>query len=246
MTQITGFLQNYYKFSLVLMLLVLSACASQRPPVLIPFDDGEYWVLGDDLVFTIRETGQRIVVPRGFVTDFASVPRVFWSFFPKHGVYSRAAIVHDFLYWQQQCTREQADELFDIVMEDSDVDTTSRLTIYAAVRVWGDDAWEANAEAKEAGYIRVIPERYLNFPVKTHWEDYREFLRKMLDDNERVEEFPVGTPPPYCEALQQKEAAPGETQPDAREPDSGEEPAEDQDQPTVPENLPVPESAIGA
>ena len=36
-----------------------------------------------------------IVVPVGFVTDFASVPRAFWSLYPPTGPWAPAAIVHD-------------------------------------------------------------------------------------------------------------------------------------------------------
>ena len=235
------FLTTIYRWLVFFLLITLAGCASQRPPTLIPFDDGEFWVLGSDLVFSIRDTGQRIVVPRGFVTDFASVPRVFWTIFPKHGEYTRAAIVHDYLYWEQQCTREQADELFEIVMEDSEVDTTSRYTIYAAVRVWGGGAWEGNEQAKKDGYVRVIPERYINFPLKTHWRDYREFLRKMLDEKEREEEFPSTATPAYCKALQEKQTVPEDTVTEPL-PEKDDEP-EDLPQP---EDMPVPESAIGA
>lgn len=235
------------KFVCLFMVLFVAACATQRPPTLTPFGDGEYWVLGNDLIFNIRDTGQRIVVPRGFVTDFASVPRVFWTFFPKHGEYTRAAIVHDFLYWEQKCSRDQADELFDIVMEDSEVDSTTRFSIYAAVRVWGGDAWDDNTEAKQQGYVRRIPEHYINFPVKTKWANYREFLRQMIDDSARVEEYPNNVTPTYCSALQEKEAAPEDL---GQEPtqDAGEEPEEfpEPDPEVAPESKPVPESAIGA
>lgn len=242
MRLVLKFLYKNVRWSVLAVVFVMAACTTARPPTLIPFDDGEYWVLGNDLVFTIRHTGQRIVVPRGFVTDFASVPRIFWTFFPKHGEYTRAAIVHDYLYWQQQCTRSQADELFDIVMEDSDVDTTSRFTIYAAVRVWGDDAWDGNQQAKKEGYIRIIPEQYINFPIKTRWADYREFLRKMLEDYEREEEHPLSEPPSYCKALEEKEAEQPEQAVDG-EPENDEETEEPEIQP---EPVPVPESAIGA
>lgn len=223
------------KLACLLLALTIAGCAVQQPPTLIPFDDGEYWVLGNDLVFPIRDTGQRIVVPRGFVTDFASVPRIFWTFFPKHGEYTRAAIVHDFLYWEQRCNREQADELFDIVMEDSDVDSTSRFTIYAAVRVWGSSAWEENAEARAKGYIRVIPEAYINFPVKTHWVDYREFLHQMVEDSERREMSYSKAVPGYCNALQEKD---GERPAVVPEPDD--EPEQ------IPSPQPALESGIGA
>lgn len=230
-------LVRLYKFCLTIVLVSIGACTTPQPPSLIPFDDGEYWVLGNPLVFTIRETGQRIVVPRGFVTDFATVPRIFWTFFPKHGEYTRAAIVHDYLYWQQACTREQADELFDIVMEDSEVDSTSRFTIYAAVRVWGDDAWEENAKAKEVGYFRIIPERYMGFPVKTRWEDYREFLHKMQEGREKENEFPLNSPPSYCQALQDKDE---QTEPAAvpAVEDAGEETGIPTETPPVDESIP--------
>ena len=44
-------------------------------------------------------TGPWVVeIPNGFITDFASVPRLFWNIFPPIGNYRNAAIVHDYLY----------------------------------------------------------------------------------------------------------------------------------------------------
>jgi hypothetical protein len=42
--------------------------------------------------------GVEVVVPEGFVTDFASIPRLFWSIAPPYGWYAEAAVVHDLLY----------------------------------------------------------------------------------------------------------------------------------------------------
>ena len=39
-----------------------------------------------------------VVVPAGFATDFASVPRAFWRLLPPFGEYMLAAVVHDYLY----------------------------------------------------------------------------------------------------------------------------------------------------
>jgi hypothetical protein len=36
-----------------------------------------------------------VVVPRGFVSDGASVPRAMWSIYPPFGKYLEAAVVHD-------------------------------------------------------------------------------------------------------------------------------------------------------
>ena len=46
------------------------------------------------------DDGFPIVIPKGFVTDFASIPRLMWSIpgFSPHGVLLCASIVHDFFY----------------------------------------------------------------------------------------------------------------------------------------------------
>ena len=42
-------------------------------------------------------SGESIEVPAGFVSDLASVPRIFWPFLPPDGDYSQAAVLHDWL-----------------------------------------------------------------------------------------------------------------------------------------------------
>ncbi|MGT3199083.1 DUF1353 domain-containing protein, partial [Yersinia enterocolitica] len=53
-----------------------------------------------------------IKVPTGYVTDLASVPRVFWALFPPHGRYAKAAIIHDYLYDNALRTKKEADKIF--------------------------------------------------------------------------------------------------------------------------------------
>ena len=50
-----------------------------------PFSEGEYWMLTERLDYEIRDTGIRVEVPPGFVTDFASIPQPFWSVLPTWG-----------------------------------------------------------------------------------------------------------------------------------------------------------------
>lgn len=58
------------------------------------------WELRDSVSYRIVDTPESEVVnvPPGFRTDFASVPRPFWSIVSPWGRHGRAAIVHDFLY----------------------------------------------------------------------------------------------------------------------------------------------------
>ena len=83
-----------------------------------------------------------ITVPTGFLTDGASVPRVFWNIFDPFGPFFPAGIIHDFLYSRASdhhfdCDRATADRLFKEAMFNSGIGWVTRETIYRAVRIGG-------------------------------------------------------------------------------------------------------------
>lgn len=95
-------------------------------------------------------------VPKGFVTDFASVPRPFWSIFPPDGKYAYAAVLHDWLYWTQDQSKEAADMIFRSAMDDLTITDSQAKVLYQAVNIFGGSAWRKNAELKKAGEKRVL------------------------------------------------------------------------------------------
>jgi uncharacterized protein DUF1353 len=98
----------------------------------------------------------RVDVPVGFITDFASVPRIFWSVLPRDGRYTYPAIVHDYMYWVQKEPRSLADEIFKIGMEEFGIDFVTVNAIYWSVRAAGGWAWDDNAALKKRGERRII------------------------------------------------------------------------------------------
>lgn len=50
-----------------------------------------------DAALAYKLDGRSFVVPRGFVTDFASVPKFLWWLFGPTGLWTWAAILHDWL-----------------------------------------------------------------------------------------------------------------------------------------------------
>ncbi|EAA2596645.1 hypothetical protein DNM18_25345, partial [Salmonella enterica subsp. enterica] len=40
-----------------------------------------------------------IEVPKGFITDHATIPRIFWILLPPDGRYAKAAIIHEIASW---------------------------------------------------------------------------------------------------------------------------------------------------
>jgi hypothetical protein len=115
-----------------------------------PLPDGRTWVIRRDFGYDIGEegSGDTIDVPIGFKTDFASVPRILWSLIPRWGKYGNAAVVHDFLYWDQKLTRKKCDELFLEAMCVLNVSLPQRKLIYYAVRLFGWYAWSRNRRNK--------------------------------------------------------------------------------------------------
>ena len=157
----------------------LDAAAQQPiPPVdFRPFSDGMHWIVREPLTYTIGISSDSITVPVGFVTDFASIPQALQSIIRANGPYILPAVVHDYLYWKQTCTRQQADQILLLGMIENQVREIHRSAIHGAVTVAGGFAWADNAKEREAGLVRILPADRMRVPVNTSWPDYRQRLK---------------------------------------------------------------------
>lgn len=123
-------------------------------------DNGENYEILDDFVYYRDNNARvRLKVNAGYVTDFASVPRIFWSIFPPFGKYTKAAVLHDMLCdaylekktWsyvltddsdvtieerERLITRKEADLIFKEAMEAIKVPKVTRWFLYTSVRVY--------------------------------------------------------------------------------------------------------------
>ena len=163
---------NVYE-SATLKLQVLNGHSPIEPPAMRNFWDGDNWMLVEDLRYVVGQGPNVLVVPRGFVTDFASVPRGLRSILGPTGPYGMAAVIHDWLYWRQDCSRAQADRIFDRAMRESRVSRYVRAALYLAVRVKGGPAWDLNRRDRERGLVRRVPPPDDRVPANTSWRTYR-------------------------------------------------------------------------
>jgi len=186
-----------------LQVVVALLCATtvspgqQTPPspLVRAFGDNKFWIVAEEMSYVIGSTKERIVVPKGFVTDFASIPQALWSIgLSPYGQYSRAAIIHDYLYWSRGCTRAQADRLLLIAMKESNVGRFDEFAVYKGVDKGGNSAWNANAIERKAGLPRIVPENYLR-PADSNikWPAYRKILVKQGIQDPKFEQNPT-----YC------------------------------------------------
>jgi hypothetical protein len=98
------------------------------------------WQLTSDLIFDGAR--EQFRVPAGFVTDFASVPRLLWWLVPPFGEHTRSAVLHDWLYHAKVVDRRDADGLFLRCMRMESVPAWRRFAMHAAVRIFGWWAWK--------------------------------------------------------------------------------------------------------
>jgi len=99
------------------------------------------WRLLQDTTICL-ESGECYTIPKGFVTDFASVPRCFWFVLPPMGRYGKAALLHDWLYNVKTTTRRGADRVFLQAMLLMGVAKWKAWVMYAAVRMFGWMRWK--------------------------------------------------------------------------------------------------------
>jgi len=88
------------------------------PLTVTPLQDGRSWELCEAFHYCVgdKDSDECIEVPKGFVTDFASIPRFFW-FLPDWATYNKSPIIHDRLYFCKEImgnpiTRKKADAVF--------------------------------------------------------------------------------------------------------------------------------------
>ena len=104
----------------------------------LPDADGSRWRLVEPLAYQGRD--ETFTVAAGFTTDFASVPQALTWLVPRYGRYTKAAIVHDYLW--QRCREgtfgwADADGILRRAMRELDVPFLRRWLMWAAVRLAG-------------------------------------------------------------------------------------------------------------
>jgi hypothetical protein len=91
-----------------------------------------------ELVHAVIYRGKHdsFTVPAGFITDFATVPRIFVWLVPTYGAYTKAAILHDYLLSSDVVTDADANGIFRRAMHELGVPFVTRWVMWAGVS-WG-------------------------------------------------------------------------------------------------------------
>lgn len=104
-------------------------------------DDGRNYKLTSE--FDYDSSIGTIHIPVGFITDFASIPKLFWNILPPTGRYGKAACVHDYLYRTPGfASKEIADAIFLEAMAALGTPVLTRYLMYLAVRLFGQSSYK--------------------------------------------------------------------------------------------------------
>lgn len=127
---------------------------TQEP--LVRFLGGKFWRLEEEFVYHVgsEDSEDVIVVPIGYVTDFASIPQPFRGIYPKAGPWGPAAIVHDWLCDTRTRSSKETHLIFREAMEVIGIPKLRRELFYRAVSWFGpkfeaDDTGQYLAETLE-------------------------------------------------------------------------------------------------
>ncbi len=136
------------------------------------------WEVGEDWEFDLPD-GQRIVIPKGFIFDGASIPRLFWGILSPTGLLLIPGLIHDFGYrydyiwaldetdvayrYQTQAGKTYWDTVFSEVGLQVNGMPIFNWMAWITLVTMGRWAWESNRKRNEP---EVYPEKFIPIAQK--------------------------------------------------------------------------------
>lgn len=134
----------------ILLFVLLFACSTTHKiripklPCLYPHEGFDFTICHD---FAFYVDDIRTIVPTGFTTDLASIPRILWSVYsPNKANTIPGSVIHDYLYFcPNKITRKQADSIFFDALIYKGVKPRTAFKYWVAVRAFGKNHFNEGA-----------------------------------------------------------------------------------------------------
>jgi len=109
------------------------------------------WKVNDEFEYHVGcyPSNEIINVPIGFITDFASIPRILWTIIDPVGKHGKAAVIHDYCYATACYSRKRSDEIFLEAMEVLKVEEWKRKVMFYSVSYFGWFAWNKHRKREQ-------------------------------------------------------------------------------------------------
>jgi len=93
--------------------------------------------------------GRTIKIERGFLTDYASVPRLPLLYLLFGDTAHKSAVIHDWLYHHHEiCNEQTANKVFFEAMKVEGIPAWRRFGLYLGVKLGGKSSWEEDGGKK--------------------------------------------------------------------------------------------------
>lgn len=101
------------------------------------------WKILSPLVYQSDLLKETITVEPGFLTDYASVPRVPIAYWLFGDTAHKSAVIHDWLYHHHEvCDEKTANRVFSEAMQAEGIPVWRRYAMYLGVAIGGKSSWE--------------------------------------------------------------------------------------------------------
>jgi hypothetical protein len=128
-------------------------------PLILKQLDRKRWQLEASLMYATDVIDRVLVVPTGFITDLASVPRLPLTFLLAGGKAPGPAVVHDWLYSTHEVDRKTADDIFYEAILAAGHSKATAWIMWLGVRAGGGFAWDKpNLPQPKHIELPVLPE----------------------------------------------------------------------------------------
>lgn len=96
-----------------------------------------------EILFTYNRKTYKELIPKGFTTDFGSIPKIFRNWLSNVSGYNKAYLLHDYQYTETESniTRKEADEILRENLKFLGMNLFDRNSVYFAVRCFGGKRW---------------------------------------------------------------------------------------------------------
>jgi hypothetical protein len=133
------------------------------------------FMVRDALTMTFKDGTPAIVVPAGFVTDLGSVPKRMRWWESRADASIAPAIVHDYLYWVQPCSQDEADAVMFTAMNALNVGPTKnpatwRQSSYHALSSSASGVFKQNIDSRRNGEKRTLTVEYASRLLQAPFE----------------------------------------------------------------------------
>lgn len=108
--------------------------------------------LATDVQFSFKYLGRslELTIPKGFTTDFGSVPQIVRPIISNTGKYNESYLLHDYCYSKDyvgpEVSKEDADTLLWLNLLDAGMNELKADLVYDAVKLFGESHWRKDED----------------------------------------------------------------------------------------------------